>query len=125
MPATDRRLRLGERGCRSLELDARQPVQTDDLDQGSDLGLGAAQSEGSPVSTKAAGQHREVEHQRRVSERQLTEIDDHIGLGANRPGQRLTPRSLRGSVLVALAAQGRRLVIEVDDRGKVPKGGDR
>lgn len=99
-------------------------MQPDDLDQGSDLGLGSAQSECASVSPEATGQHREIEHQRRVGERQLAEIDDHIGLSANRPRQSLTARSLRAAVLIALAAQGRRLVIEVDDRRNLPKRSD-
>jgi metal-sulfur cluster biosynthetic enzyme len=96
-------------------------VQTDQLDQGPDLRLGSAQKDRAPVRAKPAGQHRQVEHQRRVGERQLGQIHDHIGLRAERARQRAAPIALGAAVLISSAAQDRRLVTEVDDSGNLTK----
>jgi hypothetical protein len=106
---------LSDRGCRTLEPHAREPVQANGLDQHLDLWLGAAQQDRAAVCTQAPGQHREVEHQRRVREHELAEIDDHIRLGTDRSRQRLPADALCVAVLVTPAAECGWLVIEVDD----------
>jgi hypothetical protein len=73
------------------------------------------------VGTQAPGQHREVEHQRRVGEHELAEIDDHIRLGTDRSRQRLPADALRVAVLVTPAAERGWLVIEVDDPANLLK----
>lgn len=88
-------LELGQRGRGPVELHAGKPMQTDELDQRPDLRLGAAEQYGAPVGTEPARQHRQVEHQRRVGEGKLAEVDDHVGLGANRAGQRPPSTTLR------------------------------
>jgi len=40
-----------------------QAVQADQLDQGSDLGLGSAEHDRPSVGPEATGQHGQVEHQ--------------------------------------------------------------
>jgi len=96
-------------------------VQADGLDQRLDLRLGATQQDRLAVRPQAPGQHREVEHQRRVREHELAEIDDHIRLGADRPRKRLPADALRVAVLVTPAAERGWLVIEVDDPENLPK----
>jgi hypothetical protein len=79
---------LRQRGRGPLELDARELVQADHLDQRADLRLGAAQENRPAVGAQPAGQHRQVEHQRGIRERQLRQIHDHIVLGADGTRQR-------------------------------------
>jgi hypothetical protein len=90
-------------------------VEPDDLDELLDLGLRAAQADEPAVCAQAAGEHREVEHERQVGEHELGEVDDHIGLRAQGTGQGAAARSLGGSVLVADAAKPGGSVIEDDD----------
>jgi len=70
------------------------------------------------VRPQAPGEHGEVEHQGRVGEDELAEIDDDVGLRADRAGQGWTPDPLRIAVFVTAAAEGRRLVVKVNDAGK-------
>jgi hypothetical protein len=116
--------RLGEGGSWTVEPDARQPVQADRLDQRADLGLGASQQDGAPVGAQTAREPREVEHQRRVGEHELAEVDDDVGLRSDRPRQRPSAPALRRAILVSAAAQGGRLVIEIDDARNVLKTAD-
>jgi hypothetical protein len=111
LKATDRRAvdreaveRSGEGRGGPVELYAGQPVQAEELDQSPDLGLGAAQEDGAAVGTQTPGQHGQVEHQRRVGEDQSREVDDDVGLRANRARESPATDSLRTPVLVALAA---------------------
>jgi hypothetical protein len=90
-------------------------MEPEHLDQGADLGLGAAHTDRPAVCPQPPSQEGEVEHQRGVGEHQLGEIDDDVGLRADRTRQRGTPKSLRIAVLIAAAAEGRRLVVEVND----------
>ena len=71
--------RSGEGGERGSATHAGQPVQADDLDQPPDLRLGVAQQHPPPGDAQAAREHREVEHQRGVGERELAEVDDDVG----------------------------------------------
>lgn len=107
---------LGERRRRTLDLHAGEAVQADDLDQGANLGLCPADKHLESLHSQAARQDGEVQHQRGIGEHELGEIDDHITLGADRPGQRPPAPPLGVAVLIAAAAEGGRLVIEVDDR---------
>jgi hypothetical protein len=102
-------------GRRDVEPHARQPVQPDQLDQRHDLGLGAAQQNRTAPAPEPPREHRQVEHQRRVGEHQLAEVDDDVTLGPESPGQGPAPEPLCRPILVAATAQSRRLVLEVDD----------
>jgi hypothetical protein len=73
------------------------------------------------VSSQATGEHGDVEHQRRVGEDKLAQIDDHVGLGVDRADKSLTTRPLGGAILVAFTAESRGLVIEVDDPRNLPE----
>ena len=96
-------------------------MQADRLDQDLDLWLCAAEQDRASLPAKPPRHHREVEHQRRVREHELTQIDDHVGLCADRARQGLTPEALCASVFVASATKRRGLVIEVDDRDNLSK----
>jgi hypothetical protein len=96
-------------------------VQPDGFDQHADLGLGATQQKDHALHTQSTRQDREIEHQRRVREDQLGEVDHDVALGADRPRQRLTAAALRVAILVTAAAEGRGRVIEVDDRRNLLK----
>ena len=55
----------------------RQPVQADELDQRADVRLGMRSDSVRPARA-AAGEHGEVDHQRRVGEAQLGQVDDDV-----------------------------------------------
>jgi metal-sulfur cluster biosynthetic enzyme len=112
---------LGERRRWTVEADAREPVKPHLLDQRDDLGLGTAQQDLAVAKAQAAGQRGQVQHQRRIGEHEPAEVDDHVGLCAQRPHERAPAAPLGRAVLVATAAQGRRLFVEVDDRANLPK----
>jgi hypothetical protein len=63
-------------------LDARQAIEPDELDQPLDLRLGASQQQRSPPPAQAAGEQREVDHQRCVREREFRKIDNDVCLRA-------------------------------------------
>jgi hypothetical protein len=111
----------GEGAGGAFELHTRQTMQADGFDQRADLRLGAAEQKDHALDTQATRQDREIEHQRRVSEHQLGEVDHDVALGADRPRQRLTAAALRVAILVSAAAEGRGRVIEVDDRRNLLK----
>jgi metal-sulfur cluster biosynthetic enzyme len=98
-------------------------VQTDVLDQGQHLRLGTAEQDAAAPRAQAARQHGEIEHHGRVGEDQLGEVDDDIRLGTNGPDQCLPPSALRGTVLIAAAAQGGRDLIEINDAPKPTQNG--
>jgi hypothetical protein len=96
-------------------------VKAHELDQCPDLWLGAAEPHVAPVGAQPAREHDQVEHQRRIREHELGEIDAHVLLGADGPDQRPTAAALRRAVLVAGAAQDRRGVLKDDDPGNLLK----
>jgi hypothetical protein len=96
-------------------------VQAKGLNQRPDLRLGALEQDRLPVSAQAPRHHGEIEHQRRIREHQVAQVDDDVRLGPNGTGQRLPSEPLRVPVFVATAAKRGRLVIEVDDARNLPK----
>jgi len=80
-------------------------MDPDHLDQGPDLGLGAAQQEHAAAHPQPAGEQRQVDHQRDIREAQLGEVDDDIGRGPDRARDRAAPDALRRSILVACATE--------------------
>ena len=99
----------------SFEANAGQPVQPDHLDQRPDLRLRPAQEDRAAALAQAPREHRQVDHQRRVGEHQLTQIDHDVGIRTDRTDHRLATTSLRSPILVSRAAKDRRLLLEVDD----------
>ena len=94
---------------------ARKAVEAHHLDQPVDLRLGPLQIDGTAPPAQAAGEQRQVEHQRGIGEHQLAEVDQDIALGRDRTGDRLASNSLRSAVFVPGAAQDGGFFIEVDD----------
>ncbi|MEA2212944.1 MAG: hypothetical protein QOF83_2892 [Solirubrobacteraceae bacterium] len=90
-------------------------MESDQLDQRPDLGLGAAQQHGPAVGPETTSEDGDVEHQRGVGEDELGQVDDDVGLGPDGADQGRPPGSLRVAVLVSAAAERGRLVLEVDD----------
>jgi hypothetical protein len=93
-------------------------VKADQFDQRSDVGLGATKQQRTAAYAETTREHRQVEHQRCVGERQLAQIDDHVRLCTDSADERLSPASLSRPVLVAAAAQNRWLFIVIDDARK-------
>jgi hypothetical protein len=98
-------------------------MKTHPLDQLEDLRLRVTQTQRAPARAQPPGDHREVEHQRRVGEHELREVDDDIALGSDGTDESLAAGALGRPVLVSPAPEDRRLVIEVDDRANLAKRG--
>jgi hypothetical protein len=96
-------------------------VQPDELDQRADLRLGAAQQQRAALRAEPLGEHREVDHQRGIGEHELGQIDDYIGLRAERARQSWPASSLCRPILIPAASQNRRFFIEIDDFTNLPK----
>jgi metal-sulfur cluster biosynthetic enzyme len=113
--AQDRDGGSGQRRRRTLEPDTRETVETDELNQRPDLWLSAPEQDRAPPGAQAARDHCQIEHQRRVREHELAEIDDYVRLGSDGAGQSLPTTTLSRPVLVTPTAQSRGFFIEVDD----------
>jgi hypothetical protein len=111
--------RPGAEGLLALELDPGQCVDPDDLDQCLDLRLGAAEHDRAAVGTQPAGEQCQVDHQRRVGERELGQVDGNVGLRPQSPRQRAATASLGAADLVAGATKQGRGVAEGYDCVKV------
>jgi hypothetical protein len=69
-----------------------------------------------PQPLRQAG---EVDHQRRVREPELGEVDDHVARSFQRGGQGATSTSTGRAVFVPRDPQDRELLVEVNDPGKL------
>jgi metal-sulfur cluster biosynthetic enzyme len=96
-------------------------VHSHQPDQSQYLGLGAAEQDRAAAYSQPPCQHGQVEHQGRVREHELAQIDDDITLRADRANQCLSSTSLRCPVLVSAAAQSRGRFIKSDDGRNLPK----
>jgi metal-sulfur cluster biosynthetic enzyme len=112
---------LSENGQR-LDVHALQAVQSDALDELADLRLGAAHVQLRAPRPQPAREHRDVQKEGGVGERQLGEIDDDVGPAHERARECAAAARLRRPYLVAAAAKYRRVVVELDDPGKLPDG---
>jgi metal-sulfur cluster biosynthetic enzyme len=90
-------------------------VHADDLDHAPDLGLRVAQLQQAARAPQAPGDDREVEDERAVGERELTQLDDDVALTGKGAGESRAPPPARRNVLVSRAAQNGRLFGELDD----------
>ena len=98
-----------------LDAHAVQAVQADVLDELADLRLRAAYSELGARRAQAPREHRDVEHERRVGEREVREVDGDVGAADERAREGATATRLRRPHLVAAAAQHGWAVVERDD----------
>jgi metal-sulfur cluster biosynthetic enzyme len=71
------------------------------------------------VGAQAASQKREVEHQGRVTEHQLAEVNHHVATGFDGAGERPAPVSLGRPILISSTAQDGGVGIEFDDGGNL------
>jgi hypothetical protein len=114
--------RSGDRGLRGAvdqQFDARKPVQANELDEMHDLRLSALQKQPPFTATQAIREHRQVDHQRRIGKYEVTQIDEHIALCAEREHERASAQTLCAPILVPGAKQHRRVVGELDDLRKL------
>ena len=80
-----------------------------------DVRLRMAQPEGHPVGAQAAREARQVDHQRRVREVQLGQVDDDVAGRPERHGERPATPPARRPVLVPGHVQHPQLFVEGDD----------
>jgi metal-sulfur cluster biosynthetic enzyme len=109
-----------ERGLRAAtDAHGRQPVQPDRFDQRPDVRLRMRQPERLPLRAQALREAGEVDHQRRVGEAEIREVDDHVTGSGQRSRQGPASAAARDLVLVPLDPQDRELFVERDDPGKL------
>ena len=94
-------------------------MQAHQLDQRLDVRLRATQAKLAPPQSQPACENGEVEHQRRVREAELGEVDDHVVRRGQGSGKRTAAASGRESILFPRHAQDSELCIERDDPGKL------
>ena len=94
-------------------------MEPDRLDQRADVGLRAAEPQSAALRAQALCETCEVDHQRRVGEAELGEVDDHVARGLQRGGQGATSASTGRAVLVPRDPEDRQLLVEVNDPGKL------
>ena len=83
-----------------------QPVQADELDQLADVRLRMAQRERAAVRAQSLRQAGQIDHQRRVGEPQLGQIDAYVARRVQRCGQRAPAQAGRRPVLIPFDEQG-------------------
>jgi hypothetical protein len=81
--------------------------------------LRAVEPQRAALGPQALGEAGEIDHQRRVREPQLREVDDHVARGSQRGGQGSTTASTRGAGFVPHDPQDRKLLVEVNDPRKL------
>jgi metal-sulfur cluster biosynthetic enzyme len=100
-------------------VDARQAVEPDDLDQPLDVRLGVADDDLAARVADAPREHREVEHERRVREREIAEIHaELVAAGEDRAGEIATTPTLRRTILIPRDSQQEALFVKLDDGPK-------
>ena len=90
-------------------------MEADLLDDRLDDRLRVAQAKDAAVNQQPPGQNGEIEHQGRVAEGKLGQVNDHVGARVDGPRKRAAPIPLRGPILVSSTAQYCAGVIELDD----------
>ena len=92
---------LSTQGRRRSALSRALSAQADLEDDPLDLGLRAADEHPPPGLAQPAGEHGEVEHERRVGERQPGQVDRQVaGHRHERTGKRAPAQALRRAVLI-------------------------
>ena len=90
-------------------------MQADELDQRVDLRRGTAEPDAAADPAEPPRDHCEVQHQRRVGERQPGEVDDEVRLQRECPRQGASAQRLRDPVLITTATQDRGVFLQFDD----------
>ena len=90
-------------------------MQADELDQRVDVRGRAAHAHPAAGLAQPAGDHREIDHQRGVRERQAAEVDDEVLVDRERTRQGGPAQTLRRAIFIPAAPQDRRVVRQRDD----------
>jgi metal-sulfur cluster biosynthetic enzyme len=98
-------------------------VQSEGLDQPPHGRLGTAQDHAALGAAQAAGDHREVEDQRRVGHPQRAEVHEQVAVGAQRTRQGAATPALRGGPFLTRADEDGGLVGVLDDGRNLHKNG--
>ncbi len=80
-------------------------MQPHRLDEGEDLGLGSPEAKRPAADSQSPRDHRQVKHQRSIGEHELGEVDDDVGLCADRADERLAATTLRRPVFITTAPE--------------------
>jgi metal-sulfur cluster biosynthetic enzyme len=96
-------------------------VQADDLDEPRDLRLRPVEMQLAVAPAEPASEHEEVEHQRRVGEVELSEVDLHVGTATQCSSDGATAAALGRPVLIPPAPQYGDIFVERDDGRRVSK----
>jgi metal-sulfur cluster biosynthetic enzyme len=99
----------------------RQPVQADRLDEHADVRLRVGEPQRHALGAEPLRQAGQVDHQRRVGEPQVGEVDDDVPRGGEGSRERAPPAAARRPVLIALDPEDRKLLVEADDAGKLQR----
>jgi hypothetical protein len=99
--------------------DGGQAVEADRFDQRTDVRLGMREPERLALRAQPLGEAREVDHQRRVGEAEVGEVDDDVAGRGQRGREGPPAAAARDPVLVPLDPQDRELFVERDDPGKL------
>jgi metal-sulfur cluster biosynthetic enzyme len=91
------------------------------LDLQADVGPDPTQAHRPASPAQATRKHGQVDHQGDVRERELAHVDDDITLGTEGAGNRLSPSTLSGAILIASTPQNGGLFAVIDDRGNLHK----
>ena len=108
-------------GTCAVDSDGGKPMQADGLDQRADVRLRMREPQRHAARPQALREAREVDHQRRIRERQPGQIHDHVARRGQRRGEGPPAPAARRAVLVPLDAEDRELCVEGDDAGTVQR----
>lgn len=115
----ERRALVGEDRRGPVDAHAGQAMQPHHLDYRAHVRLRVLEAQRAAANTQPPRQGGQIEHQRRIAEGQITQIDGDVASRLDGPGEGLPSVALRGSILVAPAREDCRSVIELDDPGKL------
>jgi hypothetical protein len=102
-------------GGGGLEPDAVETGEADDLDEPGDRRLRRAQAQGRPAAAQAAGEHGQIDHERRIGQAEAAEVDHDVFAGSEGTSDGTAPTPLRGPDLLPPAPQYGVLFVERDD----------
>jgi hypothetical protein len=102
-------------GGGGLEPDAVEAGEADEVDEPGDLRLRLAQPEHPAAAAQPAGEHGQVDHERRIGEAEAAEFDHDVFAGSEGASDGTAPTPLRGPDLLPPAPQYSVLFVERDD----------
>jgi hypothetical protein len=94
-------------------------VQAHQFDQPADVGLRSAEPQDPVLRAQAPREDGQVDHQRRVGEAKVRQVDDDVARRLQRRGERTTTTPARDAVLIPRDPQDRKLFVKADDLGNL------